>query len=131
MLRVPTPLSDSVEQAIHDLIGCCIAVHRSLGPGLREKVYARALIIELREAGIPFECEKRYAIRHRGQLLTHHAVDFLVREEIVLEIKSVERLLPVHHAQILNYMRIADVHAGLLVNFNVSILPDGLVRKVR
>jgi len=130
MLRVPTPLSDEVERMIHDVIGCLIEVHRSLGPGLREKVYAKAVAIELKAAGIPFEREKRYPIRHRQQVLSELAVDFVVGKEIVLELKSVERFAPVHHAQILNYMRIANLHAGLLVNFNVAILPDGLSRKV-
>jgi GxxExxY protein len=130
MLRVQSPLSDEVERLIHDVIGCCIAVHRSLGPGLREKVYTRAVAIELNVAGIPFERERRYPIRHRGHLLSELVVDFVVGKEIVLELKSIERLAPVHHAQILNYMRIANLHAGLLVNFNVAILPDGLSRKV-
>jgi GxxExxY protein len=115
---------------IHDVIGCCIAVHRSVGPGLRERVYTQAMAIELNVKGIPFEREKRCPIRHRGHLLSELVVDFIVGKEIVLELKSIERLAPVHHAQILNYMRIANIRAGLLVNFNVAILPDGLARKV-
>jgi GxxExxY protein len=115
---------------MHDTIGCCIAVHRELGPGLLEQIYSRALTIELRATGIPFEREKRFPVRYRGELLCDQYLDFVVGNQIVLEIKSVERFAPVHHEQILNYMRLAHLRAGLLVNFNVKILPDGLSRKV-
>ena len=130
MLKIPTPLSGEVEQLMHDTIGCCIAVHRELGPGLFENIYSRALNIELRAARIPFERDKKYRVRYRGELLCDQYLDFVVGNQIVLEIKSVERFAPVHHEQILNYMRVARLRAGLLVNFNVKILPDGLSRKV-
>jgi GxxExxY protein len=130
MLRVRSPLSDDVEQLIHVTIGCCIRVHRDLGPGLFERIYVGALCVELKATGIPFECEKRYPVTYRGQLLSDQYVDLVVASQIVLEVKAVEDLSPVHHKQILNYMRIARLRAGLLVNFNVAILPDGLSRKI-
>ena len=130
MLTVSSPLTEDVEQLIHDTIGCCIRVHRELGPGLFERVYAGALCLELAAAGIAFEREKRYEVRYRGELLAEHRLDFVVGGQIVLEIKSVEQFAPIHHKQILNYMRIGGLKAGLLMNFNVTILPDGLSRKV-
>ena len=130
MLRVQSPLPADVEQLMHDTIGCCIEVHRTLGPGLLEKIYSRAVCVELAADGIAFEREKRYPVRYRGQLLCEQYLDFVVGNQIVLEIKSVDQLAPVYHAQILNYMRVAHLRAGLLMNFNVVVLPDGMIRKV-
>ena len=130
MLRVVTPLSEEVETLVHDTIGCCIAVHRALGPGLLETIYSRAIALELGAAGIAFEREKCYAVTYRGELLHEQRLDFVVGGAIVLEIKAVEHLVPIHDVQLINYMRIARVRAGLLMNFNVVVLKDGLKRKV-
>jgi GxxExxY protein len=130
MLKVSSPLTEDVEQLLHATIGCCINVHRDVGPGLFEKLYARALCIELKASGIAFEREKRYEVRYRGELIGAQCLDFVVEKRIVLEVKAVEQLALIHHKQILNYMRVAGLRAGLLINFNVSILPDGLSRKV-
>ena len=130
MLQVSTPLSHDVEQLMHDTIGSCIAVHRELGPGLLEKIYSKAVALELSAACITFEREKRYPVLYRGELLCEQALDFVVGNQIVLEIKSIDRFAPIHHAQILNYMRVAHLRGGLLMNFNVKFLPDGLSRKV-
>jgi len=130
MLKVPSPLSDDVEQLMHDTIGCCITVHRELGPGLFERIYSRAVCIELTAAGISFEREKRYQVRYRGELLSEQYLDFVIGNHIVLEIKSVDQLAPIHHRQILNYMRIAGLAAGLLMNFNIVVLPDGMSYRV-
>jgi GxxExxY protein len=101
MLRVPSPLSDVLEKLVHDTIGCCIAVHRVLGPGLLEEIYSRALRLELTAAGISFEREKPYPVIYRGELLCQQYLDFVVSDQIVLELKSVEQLAPVNHAQLL------------------------------
>ena len=130
MLRIPSPLSDEVEHLMHETIGCCIRVHRELGPGLFERIYSRALCIELKATGVAFEREKRYQIRYRGELLSDQYVDFVVGSQIVVEIKSVDQFAPIHHKQILNYMRVAGVRAGLLMNVNVGALVDGISRKV-
>jgi GxxExxY protein len=130
MLRVPTPLPDEVESLVHRTIGCCVTVHRELGPGLLESTCARAVSIELHAAGIPFEAEKHVPVIYRGQLLCHHRLDLVVANAIVLEIKSVERLAPVHHAQLLNYLRISGLRVGFLVNFNVPTLREGIKRIV-
>jgi GxxExxY protein len=130
MLRIQSPLSDDLERLAHDVIGGCIAVHRALGPGLLEAVYARAVAIEMGVLAIPFEAEKSFPIHYRGLLLCHQRLDLLVAGQIVLEVKSVERLDSIHVAQVLSYLHVADVRLGLVVNFNVSILKDGIRRVV-
>ncbi len=128
MLRVPSPLPGDVEALVHDTIGCCITVHRELGPGLLETIYSRAVALELAAAGITFEREKPYPVTYRGQLLCEHRLDFVVGGAIVL-VKSIEAIGRVHHAQLLNYLRVSRLRVGLLMNFNVAVLKDGLVRK--
>jgi GxxExxY protein len=130
MLHVPTPLPDDLERLIHDTIGCCITVHRTLGPGLLEMIYSRAISLELKAAGIAFEREKTFPVMYRGELLCEQRLDFVVGGAIVLEIKSVEHLASLHESQLLNYMRVAQLRVGLLMNFNVVVLRDGLRRKV-
>ena len=130
MLRISTPLSDELETLVHDTIGCCIAVHRELGPGLLENIYSKAICLELTAAGIHFERERRYPVMYRGELLCEQCLDFVVGDQLVLEIKSVEQLAALHHAQLLNYMRVAHLRVGLLMNFNVAVLRDGVRRKV-
>jgi GxxExxY protein len=115
---------------VHDTIGCCIAVHRELGPGLLEGIYARAICLELTSAGIAFEREKTFPVIYRGELLCQQRLDFVVGGHIVLEIKSVEHLAPLHHSQLLNYLRVSHLRVGLLMNFNVAVLQDGMKRKV-
>jgi GxxExxY protein len=129
-MKIPSPLSDVVERLVHDTIGCCVTVHRELGPGLLENTYCRAVCLELAAADIRFEREKTYPVVYRGQQLCEHRLGFVVGGEIVLEIKSVEHLARLHHSQLLNYMRVAHLRAGLLMNFNVAVLRDGLCRKV-
>jgi len=130
MMNLSTPLSDDIEQLVHRIIGCCIDVHRAMGPGLLERIYQRAVAIEFTEAGIPFELEKRYEVMYRGRLLCDQRVDFVVANAVLLEIKAQDRILPVHHSQILSYLRISRLKVGLLINFNVSVLPNGLKRFV-
>src|SRR5262245_34762333 len=126
MLRVESPLSDDLEDLIHRTIGCCIKVHRTLGPGLPERAYTRAVCIELSAEGISFETEKRYSVLYRDQLICEKRVDCVVEGQLVLEIKSVEQLAAVHRAQILSYLRISKLPVGMLLNFNVAVLADGM-----
>ena len=130
MLRVPSPLPADLETLVSDTIGCCITVHRTLGPGLLETIYSRAIALELGAAGISFEREKRYPVTYRGELLCEQHLDFVVGGAIVLEIKSIEAIAPIHHSQLLSYLRVSRLRVGLLMNFNVAVLKDGLVRKV-
>jgi len=130
MLRIDRRLSEELEDLVYRTIGCCIAVHRALGPGLLEAVYSRALGLELTAHELSFDRERGFPVFYRGELLCEQRIDFIVCRELVLEIKSVEHLAPVHHAQLLSYMRVAKAPVGLLVNFNVPILQDGIRRKV-
>jgi GxxExxY protein len=130
MLRIPTPLPEEIERLTHDTIGCCIAVHRELGPGLIEGIYSRAICRELKVANLAYERQKRVAVTYRGEYLCDQWLDFVIADQLVLEIKSVEHLAPVHDAQLLNYMRLAGVRVGLLMNFNVVVLKDGIKRKI-
>jgi len=130
MLRIESTLPDETESLITRTIGCAISVHRELGAGLPEHAYAKALGLELKAADIPFEREKRYALEYRGEYLCDVYVDFVVANSLVVEIKAVEHLAPIHHAQTLNYMRVSHLRAGLLINFNVQILKDAIRRKI-
>ena len=130
MLSKPSGLPDEVESMIHQTIGCCIAVHRTLGPGLLEGIYRRAVALELAAEGLSFEAEKEYPVTYRGCLLCHQRLDLVVENALALELKSIERLGPVNHAQLLSYMRVARLRVGLLINFNVPVLRDGLKRIV-
>jgi GxxExxY protein len=129
-LRVPTTLPSETEDVITRVIGCCLEVHRELGPGLLERVYARAACIEFDAVGLPYQRERLVALFYRGQALAHHRLDLVVADQIVLEIKCVECLRPVHHAQLLGYLRASRLRAGLLINFNSAVLKDGLKRIV-
>jgi len=130
MLRLPTHLSDELEDLIHRVIGCCIRVHRELGPGLLERIYVRAVCVELELADIPFEVEKSIPAMYRGRLLCDQKLDIVVNGQLVLEIKAVDHLNPVHQAQLLCYLRVSKFPVGLVINFNVPILQDGLKRIV-
>jgi GxxExxY protein len=130
MLRVQSSLPDDLERLAHDVIGCCVEVHRALGPGLLEAIYARALAMELTARAIPFEAEKPFPVCYRGELLCHQRVDLLADRRVIVEVKSVERLDSIHVAQVLSYLHVAGVRLGLLVNFNVSILKYGIRRVI-
>lgn len=130
MLRVFSPLSEEVENLVRKTIGCCIAVHDALGPGMREIVYSRATAIELRANRILFEREKPYSVAYRGEPICEQRLDFVVGGEIVLEIKAIEQLANVHHSQLLHYLRLSRLRVGLLINFNVPVLRSGIVRKI-
>jgi GxxExxY protein len=115
-LRIPTPLSDDLEDLVQRTIGACIAVHAELGPGLLEEIYSRAIAAELLSLGIGFEREHSLPINYRGALIGHHRLDLLVEGQIVLEVKAVERLLPVHVAQVISYLKVSRARIGLLMN---------------
>ena len=113
------------------VIGCAIEVHRNLGPGLLESTYRQCLACELSHAGIQFQMELPVPVRHKDVLLDcGYRIDLLVDRRLIVEIKSGEALLPIHQAQILTYMRLANVALGLLINFNVTKLQNGIKRFV-
>ena len=113
------------------VIRCALEVHRNLGPGLLESAYRRCLAHELVLAGISFEAEKPVAIQYKDVLLDCGLrLDLLIQNELIIELKAVDKLLAVHQAQLLTYMKITNVHIGMLINFNNRMLRDGLQRIV-
>ena len=130
MLNVKSDLPDETEDLAARVIGCCINVHRALGPGLLETIYARAVCIELDHSRIEYQREKEVPVVYREQLLCHQRLDIVVADQIILEIKSVDHLNPVHRAQLMTYLRLSRIRLGLLLNFNVAILQDGMKRVV-
>jgi GxxExxY protein len=111
------------------IIGAAIEVHRHLGPGLLESVYHECLALELSRAGIKFECQRRLPVVYKGITLGDgFRLDFVVDERVIVEIKSVDAISEVYHAQLLTYLKFSGCPAGLLINFNVPVLKDGIVR---
>lgn len=114
------------------VIGCALRVHRALGPGLLESTYGSCLAHEMALAGVAFEREVALPVRYRGFVLeTGYRLDFLVSGELVLEVKSVDALSPVHEAQLATYLKFSGKRIGLLLNFNVRMLKDGLHRIIK
>ena len=113
------------------ILDAAISVHRELGPGLLESVYQECLYLELTERGLKAEQFVSVPIQYRGEFLgKHFTIDILVEDSIVLELKAVEKILPVHEAQLISYLKIADKQIGLLINFNEKLLKDGFKRFV-
>ena len=113
------------------VIGAAIEVHKLLGPGLLEGVYHKALCHELALRGIPFEAQKKVPVNYKGVDLGEDLkIDVLVAERLVVELKAVDALHPVHDAQLITYLKLTKLHAGLLINFNVRMLKDGVKRLV-
>ena len=117
------------EEETFKIIGVCMEVHRNLGPGLLEVVYKDALEIEFKANDIPFEREKEFSIEYKGIILPHKFyADFIVNEDIVLEVKAIKEFSGEHTAQVLNYMKLSESEIGLLVNFqNKSLQHKRLV----
>jgi len=119
------------DELSRNVIGCAIEVHRNLGPGLLESTYRQCLACELSQAAIPFQMELPLPVRYKDVLLDcGYRIDLFVSGGLIVEIKSVETLLPIHQAQILTYMRLAKIPVGLLINFNVTKLQSGIKRLV-
>ncbi|WP_221389689.1 GxxExxY protein [Dyadobacter sp. NIV53] len=112
-----------------EIIGCCIEVHKELGPGLLESAYEECLAYELSRAGLFFERQKPIPVHYKEIRLEYgYRMDFVVENQVIVELKSVEIISPVHTAQILTYMKLAEIEAGLLINFNVLLLKNGIKR---
>lgn len=112
------------------IIRAAIAVHKELGPGLLESVYQSCIVIELEDMGIEFKAEVSLPIFYRGKKVDGQGfrLDLLVENTVVVELKSVEKVEPVHKKQLLTYLHLADKPLGLLINFNETLLRDGITR---
>jgi GxxExxY protein len=119
-----------VDEMAHAVIGAAIEVHRHLGPGYLEAVYEEALAFEMAQRDIPFERQKPVAVDYKGHPVGEGRLDFLVAESLVVELKAVDALAPVHKAQVISYLKSTRLHLGLLVNFNTAVLKDDLQRVI-
>ena len=121
----------TLNELTEKIIGLAIKVHRTLGPGFLESVYQAALAYELEKANIPFEKEKTLPVPYEDILLeVGFRCDFLIDKRIIVECKSVKEVTPLDHAQLLNYLKITELQVGLLINFNVLKLTNGIKRIV-
>jgi len=113
------------------IIGAAIEVHRLLGPGLLESAYEECLCHELRLRELNFQRQVDLPVEYKGlKLNCGYKIDILVQDEVILELKAVEKLLPIHQAQLLTYLKLAHKRVGLLINFNVALLTQGIIRRV-
>ena len=121
----------TVNEITEAIIGSSIEVHRELGPGLLESAYRQCLCHELTLRGMPFVCERPLPVAYKGlRLDCGYRVDLVVADAVVVELKTVDRLAPVHDAQLLTYLRLGGWKVGLLINFNVELLRNGIHRRV-
>jgi GxxExxY protein len=120
-----------VNELTKKIIGAAIEVHRTLGPGLLESAYEECLCRELTVRGVPFARQVALPVEFKGlRLDCGYRLDLLVEKKVVVEIKAVESLLPIHEAQLLTYLKLGGWKVGLLINFNVPILMNGIRRRV-
>ncbi|MDX9982001.1 MAG: GxxExxY protein [Lentisphaeria bacterium] len=113
------------------VIGCALEVHRQLGPGLLESAYEAALSLELEQQGIPHARQVELDVQYKGVTLDcHYRLDLVVDRRLLVELKSVDSLEPIHEAQLLTYLKLSGLKTGLLINFNETLLKNGIKRRV-
>jgi GxxExxY protein len=126
-MREPDP---EIDELAHQVIGAAINVHRELGPGFLEKIYEEALCRELRRMGIPFERQKRVEVKYQGEIVGEHQIDLFVGNRLVVELKAVDVIHPVHVAQTISYLRTVDEPLGLILNFQAATMKAGVKRVI-
>jgi GxxExxY protein len=112
------------------IIGAAMEVHKRLGPGLDEALYEAALCVELGLRGIAFRRQVAFDVEYKGVVIGVKRVDLIIEEKVLVELKAIEQIAPVHKAQVLTYLKITGLKLGLLINFNVPFLKDGLKRVI-
>jgi GxxExxY protein len=113
------------------VIAAAIAVHRALGPGLLEPAYEACLCADLKEAGLAFDRQRPLQVRHKSaEVECGYRMDLVAEDRLLLELKSVDKLLPIHEAQLITYLKLSGLRTGLLMNFNTPLMKDGIKRKV-
>ncbi|MBD1839840.1 GxxExxY protein [Coleofasciculus sp. FACHB-64] len=122
--------SEEVDKLAYAVIGAAMEVHRVLGPGFLESVYQEALEVEFRLRGIFSKPQKTLAVTYKGHQVGEGRLDFLVGDVLIVELKAVQNLDPIHQAQVLSYLKMTNYPLALLINFNVSLLKDGIRRIV-
>lgn len=126
MLEPPREL----DTAANAVIGAAIEVHRHLGPGFLESIYEEALAIELTLRNVRFERQKAVSVNYKGHSVGEGRVDLFVDGMLIVELKAMDKILPIHQAQLMSYMRAASLPLGLLINFNEKLLRNGIQRIV-
>ncbi|MHC5597714.1 MAG: GxxExxY protein [Nostoc sp.] len=121
-------VGEEMNRLTGEVIGAAIEVHRVLGPGFLEDVYKEALIIEFFRCGIPHLVEKSVTINYKGHEVGKGRLDFLVANCLIVELKAVQNLAPIHEPQVLSYLKMTNYPLALLINFNVPLLKDGIKR---
>jgi GxxExxY protein len=125
------PLDPSVNQLTFKIIACAIAVHRALGPGLLESAYFACLVAELRSQELHVDVGVPVPLVYRGMKLDcGYKLDMLVEGKVILELKTVAVILPIHEAQLVTYLKLTGKPIGLILNFNVAVMKDGIKRKI-
>jgi GxxExxY protein len=127
-MHEPIPAED--ERVAYQVIGAAIEVHRFLGPGFLENIYERALVYELSLRGIAVQAQKDILVPYKDILIPGQQLDVLVCDRIILELKAVAELAPIHQAQLLSYLKATGLRLGLLINFNVPVLKDGGIKRL-
>lgn len=123
---------EDINSLTEKVIGLAIEVHRELGPGLLESAYEQCLCYELSLNGLEFQCQQRLPVRYKGVLIDcHYQYDILIKDRLLIEVKAVAEIHPVHEAQLLTYLKLLNIDHGLLLNFNVPVLKDGIKRRIR
>jgi GxxExxY protein len=117
-----------LDELAHSVIGAAIEVHRVLGPGYLEKTYQKALEIELALRGVPFTPQHPVALAYKGHDVGEGLLDLLVDNALVVELKAVDTLAAIHKAQVISYLKATGLHLGLLINFNTTVLKNGIQR---
>ncbi len=118
-----------INEITSQIIGAAIEVHKQLGPGLLESAYEACLAYELIDRGLQIEHQKPLPVRYKDvQLDAGYRLDLLVQDIVIVELKAVEKILPIHKAQILSYLKLSGIKVGLLINFNVKLLKNGIKR---
>jgi|ERR1700722_1569271 len=118
------------DELAHAVIGAAIEVHRHLGPGFLESVYEEALCVELADNKVPFERQKEISVLYKDRQIGKHRIDLLAGKILIVELKTVETLADIHKAQVISYLKATGLPLGLLINFNVPILKNGIQRVV-
>jgi GxxExxY protein len=130
-MEIKEPKMMTENELAAEVIGCAIAVHRALGPGLLESAYEQCLAYELRKSGFRVDIQKPMPLVYEEvEMDCGYRIDILVEDKLILELKAVERLLDVHMAQTLTYLKLSECKLGLLMNFNVPVLKKGIQRVV-
>ena len=120
-----------IELIAREIVNSAIKVHKTLGPGLLESVYQKCLTFELEKAGLNVECESPIPVNYEGMKINMgFRADMIVEDSIIIENKTVENIAPIHEAQLLTYLKITDIRLGFLLNWNVTLMKDGIKRMV-